>query len=288
MTQVGSALAAAHRAGVVHRDVKPANVFLDDAGNFYLGDFGIALEGADLADPAAALSAGSPGLRLTRAAAPGADRTAGRRARPGHHRVRGADRRAALPGGHHPSRPRCSGSSHDPIPAVRLAPAGRARPRSTRCWPGRRRSRRSTGSIGSRTSSPPSSPRSTAAPPQAPVARRAASTLMAALEARNPYKGLRAFSEADAVDFRGRARLVDRLVADAVPPGHVGPAWRWWSGRPGSASPRWSGPGCCPPCAGAPCRAPSAGSWPRWCRAATRSRSWRRRCCGWRPRRPTT
>ena len=58
--QVGSALATAHRAGVVHRDVKPANVFLDEAGNFYLGDFGIALEAAELSDPTAALSAGSP------------------------------------------------------------------------------------------------------------------------------------------------------------------------------------------------------------------------------------
>lgn len=42
LKDVADALDYAHSAGVIHRDVKPQNVLLDDAGRVYLADFGIA------------------------------------------------------------------------------------------------------------------------------------------------------------------------------------------------------------------------------------------------------
>ncbi len=210
--QIGGALSTAHRGGVVHRDVKSANVLLDDNGHAYLTDFGIALEVAELDDPAAALSAGSPAYaspeQLRREpVGPAAD-------------VHGLGitlyetLTAQLPFPNERNQASLLRRQlNDPVPSLRLI-----RPelpiavddvvrRATAKSPSDRytsvvemvealRAAAGLGAAGRQGSG---------------IGRRGSATVLGVGD-RNPYKGLRAFDEGDASEFAGRERLVDQLV----------------------------------------------------------------------------
>ena len=223
--QVGGALSAAHHAGVVHRDIKPGNLLLDDERNVYLSDFGIALVPAQPGHVGDDLrSAGSPAY-----ASP--EQMTGQTITPrsdiyslgvlifelltGQLPYRSQTVTSLI--GEKLARPAPALSSQRPdLPnALDLVlqratmPEPEARYASVAELVDALHAAIATaGRMATTDHIAPDRP--------ARVAGRGAHVTMAALAivATNPYKGLRSFDEADAADFFGRARLVEQVVSE--------------------------------------------------------------------------
>ncbi len=197
LDQIAEALSAAHRQGMLHRDLKPENILLDEEGNAYLSDFGIAnavsdpnatgsaaiatpaylspeqINGAPITPRTDVYSLGVVLYELLVGRLPFSDRSL-------------ADLRQHL---------------HEPLPSV-LAARPELSPAVDKA-------------IAAATSKGASN-RYTDAVDLAAAFREAlgGDVLAPAAEGadRNPYKGLRPFDEADALDFFGREALIERLV----------------------------------------------------------------------------
>jgi WD40 repeat protein/DNA-binding SARP family transcriptional activator len=189
VSQVAGALAYAHRQGVVHRNVKPANVLLDEDGNAYLTDFeiGARAAGADNRRPVTS----SPTYRSP-------EELAGEPLTPRSDIYGlGLLTHELLTG----QRPPLDGPL-PPVCSVRpeLAPAlDEVVARATASDPGERYE---------------SVDRFVAAVDAAVGGAAPAAETYTPVE--NPYKGLRAFGEGDAADYYGRDALVGELVRALV------------------------------------------------------------------------
>jgi WD40 repeat protein/DNA-binding SARP family transcriptional activator len=184
LTQVASGLGYAHRQGVVHRDVKPANVLLDEDGNAYLSDFGIAARLVD-ADAGTRPPTSSPAYVPP-------EELAGRPLTLRSDIYGLGLLTFELLAGQRPPMDGALPSLHALRPE--LAPAlDDLVARATASDPNERYE------------SADHFVAAFAAAVGAPIAETYTPT-------ENPYKGLQAFGEADAGDFHGRAALVDELV----------------------------------------------------------------------------
>jgi serine/threonine protein kinase/WD40 repeat protein len=208
LDQVAGALSAAHRHGVIHRDVRPANILFDEDGNAFLSDFGIAKEVAT----AGALNRRAGGLVFY--LAPEEVRDEGVSPATDVYSL-GLVLYEMLAGEHPfadtpPSEVR-DRQLHEAVPAI-----DNVRPDLPDGI---------SGVIGRATNKDPAAryagPAELAATFRA-VAEGRQPGPPPPSDMRNPYKGLRAFDEPDAPDFFGREDVTSELLLRLSAPGQAG------------------------------------------------------------------
>ena len=126
IAQAADALVQANKAGIVHRDVKPSNIMVNDDNHAKLGDFGIARAASDAALTQTGFVTGSPAY-LAPEVASGAQATRGeRRVVARRHTVPRYRRPSAVRRGRErPGRP-LQDRPRRPAAAARRPPGGRA------------------------------------------------------------------------------------------------------------------------------------------------------------------
>ncbi|NPV65869.1 MAG: protein kinase [Anaerolineae bacterium] len=234
LDQVAAALDAAHRRGIVHQDIKPGNILLDEDSNCYLADFGIA---KNLLDVQEMLHKG-PRIGTPLFMAPEQFSPEGVVTPQTDIYSLGIVLYATLTGrvpfAHAETTMIIRSHLNDPLPPVQFA-----RPELPheinnvlRCATAKEPQARYESALAMAAdfrqivpglATLPIPPTSIPAP--AADMPTDASTIVLqghALELQNPYKGLRAFQEADASDFFGREALTARLLRRLQDPDRAG------------------------------------------------------------------
>ena len=220
LDQIAEALAVAHHKGVVHQDIKPENILLDEYGNAYLTDFGIAKGPYSAVSP----NPQSDGFGTAAYAAPEQISRKPVTAQTDIYSL-GMMIYELLMG----QAPFMSASEetmifkqlHEPVPLVEREnvsiEVSRIIWRATAKLPEERYQDVLSFAEEFRRAVHVDQPgshvlTSDGSKPRADPGNSLATRLLFAPDSVNPYKGLQAFSEADTADFFGREALIDSLV----------------------------------------------------------------------------